>query len=38
MMGSPFFFGKNVYVIFPTKTNQNPSWGFESYESLVHTN
>lgn len=37
LYGSPFFFGKNVYVIFPIKTNQNPAWGFESYESLVHT-
>lgn len=31
LYGSPFFFGKNVYVIFPSNKNKNPIWGFESY-------
>lgn len=30
LYGSPFFFGKNIYVVFPTQQNVNPIWGFES--------
>jgi hypothetical protein len=31
LYGSPFFFGKNVYIVFPSKQNSSPIWGFESY-------
>lgn len=30
LYGSPFFLGKNVYVVFPSDQNKNPIWGFES--------
>lgn len=30
LYGSPFFLGKNVYVVFPGTQNRNPIWGFES--------
>lgn len=31
LYGSPFFFGKNVYIVFPSKKSSSPIWGFESY-------